>query len=249
MKSISLAIPFYNTSKFFLDCIKYSIDNEFVSEIVVNDDCSNSEEWKNLNVLVKTLGSEKIKIFRNDKNVKAFRNKYITVKKCTNEWVYLLDSDNYPFENNYDILKEVDQTLEYICYSPCKLFCKYDHQYEYQTISDYLFKYDLIGIEESKDAIFKKTKWFDWFLNTGNYFFNRNFYLDSLKEAFLDESVPLLDADTAAAFYFWLKNNGQFKVTQNLSHNHRLRDDSNWYACGQNSQLSVDYYKELITDL
>lgn len=249
MKSISLAIPFYNTSKFFLDCIKYSLDNQFVSEIVVNDDCSTPEEWKNLNILVETLDSKKIKIFRNDKNVKAFRNKYITVTKCTNEWVYLLDSDNYPFENNYDILKEVDQTLEYICYSPCKLFCKYDHQDEYQTISDYSFKYDLIGIEESKDAIFKKTKWFDWFLNTGNYFFNKNFYLNSLKEAFLNESVPLLDADTAAAFYFWLKNDGQFKIIQNLSHNHRLRNDSNWYACGQNSQLSVDYYKELITDL
>lgn len=222
MKNITLAIPFYNTSQYFLDCIKYSIETDFVSEIVVNDDCSTLEEWEKLNKLVEDLNNDKIKIFRNSENLRAFRNKYVTVSKATNEWVYLLDSDNHPFENNYDILKEVDQTLDYICYSPCKLFCKHDYQSDYQTISDYSFKYDLIGIEESKDAIFKKTKWFDWFLNTGNYFFNKNFYLDSLGEAFLDESTPLLDADTAASFYFWLRNGGQFKVIENLYHNHRL---------------------------
>jgi glycosyltransferase involved in cell wall biosynthesis len=50
MKTISLAIPFYNTiSKYFLDCIKYALDNDFVSEIVVNDDCSS--QTRNMNNL------------------------------------------------------------------------------------------------------------------------------------------------------------------------------------------------------
>ena len=40
MKNITLAIPFYNTSQYFSDCIKYAVDDDFVSEIVVNDDCS-----------------------------------------------------------------------------------------------------------------------------------------------------------------------------------------------------------------
>ena len=95
MKTISLAIPFYNTSKYFLDCIKYAVDDEFVSEIVVNDDCSRQEEYDNLLLLVD--GKDKIKVYRNDHNLGAFRNKYIAVKNCTNDWVYLLDSDNHPF--------------------------------------------------------------------------------------------------------------------------------------------------------
>lgn len=249
MKNITLAIPFYNTSQYFLDCIKYAVDNEFVSEIVVNDDRSTSEEWENLNRIVESLNVSKIKIFRNDENIKSFRNKYVTVTKSTNEWVYLLDSDNHPFKNTYSILEQVDQTLDYICYSPRKLFCKYDYQYQNQTVSDYSFEYNLIGIEESKDAISKKTEWFDWFLNTGNYFFNRNFYLNSLEEAFLNDSTPRLEADTAASFYFLLKNSGKFKVLENLFHNHRLRHDSTWNVCGQYSQLSVEYYKKLITEL
>ena len=38
MNKITLAIPFYNTSQYFTDCIKYALDNDFVDEIVVNDE-------------------------------------------------------------------------------------------------------------------------------------------------------------------------------------------------------------------
>jgi glycosyltransferase involved in cell wall biosynthesis len=48
--------------------------------------------------LIKKLNTNKIKVFRNKTNQGAFRNKYETVSKCSNEWIYLLDSDNYPFE-------------------------------------------------------------------------------------------------------------------------------------------------------
>lgn len=91
MNNITLAIPFYNTSKYFLDCIKYAIDDDFVSEIVVNDDCSMPQEYNNLLTLIE--GKDKIKVYQNKHNLGAFRNKYITVKKCNNDWIYLLDRD------------------------------------------------------------------------------------------------------------------------------------------------------------
>ena len=84
MKKISLAIPFYNTSQYFLDCIKYAVDDDFVSEIIVNDDCSQVDEWDNLCKIVEELDCDKIKLFRNDENLGAFRNKFTTVKNCTN---------------------------------------------------------------------------------------------------------------------------------------------------------------------
>lgn len=247
---ISLAIPFYNTSRYFLDCIRYSIDNPFIGEIVVNDDCSTDDEYSNLLQIVGQLDTDKIKVFRNAENVGAFGNKYLTVQKCTSEWVYLLDSDNYPFEDTYDILKSIPNLDSNICYSPSKLFCKKDGKDEYDNISDYnTFKYDLIGIEESKDALIKRTKWFDWFINSGNYFFNRDTYLKNLKEPFDNFSLYALYADTAAAFYFWLKGGGKFKVVENLHHNHRLRPDSYWNTCGNNSQATVDLYSNMILDL
>ena len=247
MKNITLAIPFYNTSRYFLDCIKYAVDDDFVSEIVVNDDCSSEEEYNTL--LSLTEGIDKIKVYRNESNLGAFRNKYITVKNCSNDWVYLLDSDNHPFEETYEVIRTIPENRTDICFSSRQLFCKNDDKTDYENISDYTFKYETIGIEETKDAIFKQTKWFDWFINSGNYVINRDMYLESLKVPFEDENTPLLHADTAAVFYFWLKNDGEFYVVDDLRHNHRLRSESYWNACGSHSMQSVNYYKEQMVNL
>lgn len=249
MDTISLGIPFYNTSQYFIDCIQYALENDFVSEIVVNDDCSSEDQWNKLNQIVETLDTNKIKLFRNQENLGAFRNKYLTVFNCSNSWVYLLDSDNHAFKNSYDLIKSILDTDPLIVYSPQHLYCKNDDVENYEIISDYNFKYDLIGVEETKDMIFKQTKWFDWFFNSGNYVLNRDTYINALKEPYEDKSTTLLDADTAVAFYFLLKYDVKFKVVESFSHHHRLRKDSTWNACGENSQLSVNYYKNLSLNL
>ena len=249
MDVISLAIPFYNTSQYFLECIQYALENKFVSEIVVNDDCSDEDQWKKLNQIVDTLNTNKIKLFRNKKNLGAFRNKYTTVLNCSNTWVYLLDSDNRVFEDSYNFIKSISNIDPLIIYSPQHLCCKNDDSENYEVISDYNFKYDLIGIEETKDMIFKKTKWFDWFFNSGNYVLNKDTYINALKKPYEDKSTPLLDADTAAAFYFLLDYGVKFNIVKNFSHHHRLRTDSTWNTCGENSQLSVNYYKNLSIEL
>jgi len=247
MKQISLAIPFYNTSKYFNDCIKYAIEDDFISEIVVNDDCSSEEEYSTLTSIANQF--DKIKIFRNSQNLNAFRNKYLTVQNCSNDWVYLLDSDNHPFEETYEVIRNIPDDNPLICYSPRHLYCKHDKDVEYENISDYDFPYETVGIEETKDALIKKTKWFGWFLNTGNYVVNRNTYLEALSDAYENKDTPLLHADTAAAYYFWLRYGGSFVVVDNLRHNHRLRVESNWNACGGYSQQSVDYYQSLMMNL
>lgn len=249
MNKITLAIPFYNTSQYFVDCIKYALDDDFIDEIVVNDDCSTENHLQNLLSIVRDLNSDKIKVFKNEKNIGAFRNKYQTVLNCSNDWIYMLDSDNYPFEETYHLIKNISSPDLNICYSPAHLYCKNDNVVEYENISDYNFGYDLIGVEESKELLNSKIQWFDWFINSGNYIFNRNTYLKFLEQPFLDFNTPLLHADTAAAFYFWIKSGGKFKVVEGLRHHHRLRLDSNWHSCGGNSDKSVKFYERLILEL
>lgn len=232
-----------------MDCIKYALEDDFVDEIVVNDDCSTESHFKNLIDIIHSLNSTKIKLFRNQTNLNAFRNKYQTVFNCTNDWVYLLDSDNHPFEDTYKIIREIPEDDSNICYCPQNLFCKNDNVDDYENISNYDFGYDVIGIEESKEALNKGVEWFNWFVNSGNYIFNRNTYLQVLEEPFKDLDTPLLHADTAAVFYYWLKNGGKFKVVKGLRHNHRLRSDSNWHSCGNNSNLSVNHYETAIKNL
>jgi glycosyltransferase involved in cell wall biosynthesis len=246
MNEITLAIPFYNTSHYFREAVEYSLDNEFVKEIVVNDDGSSEDEWNRLNDIINTLNTSKIKLFRNEVNLGGFRNKYTAVKNSTCEWVYLLDSDNHPAETTLDVIKNIKDPDPDICYIPQKLLLYKDDGYRNEVF--YNFNYEKIGIDEAQDALLKKTKWFDWFLNTGNFVFNRKKYLEKLQSGFEDLNEPVY-ACSIAFSYHWMINGGYYKVTPNMKYHHRLRNDSYWNSCGSNSDYSAQYYHQKIIDL
>jgi len=246
MDKISLAIPFYNTSQYFEEAIEHGLDNDFVKEIIVNDDCSTEEEWKKLNEIVSTLNTDKIKLFRNEVNLGGFRNKYTVVKNSTCDWVYLLDSDNHPAKNTLDIIQSIENPNSDICYIPQKLMV-YDHTGYYDEII-YNFKYEKIGIDEAQDALIKKTKYIDWFLNTGNFVFNREKYLERLESGFYNKNEPVY-ACSIAFSYHWMKNGGYYNVVPGMEYYHRCRSDSYWNSCGSNSDYSAQYYHQKIIDL
>ena len=80
MNEITLAIPIYNTSHYFKEAVELALTNDFVKEIVVNDDGSTEDEWKKLNDIVDTLNTSKIKLFRNEVNLGGFRNNILPLK-------------------------------------------------------------------------------------------------------------------------------------------------------------------------
>tara|TARA_B100000927_G_scaffold134559_1_gene108524 strand:+ start:4856 stop:5608 length:753 start_codon:yes stop_codon:yes gene_type:complete len=248
MKNISLAIPFYNTSRYFSEAIKYSLEDDFVSEIVVTDDASSESEWKKLNDIVNDLNSDKIKLFRNENNLGGFRNKYNSVKNSTGEWVYLLDSDNHLHETTLNIIKSIKDPQPNICYTPHSLLMQQDTAIKpYETVT-YNFKYDLIGIDEAQDAVIKRTKYFDWFLNTGNYVFNREKYLERMYDPYVNNEKTFA-ADCIAFSYHWMSRGGLCKIVPNMKYYHRVRSDSYWITCGSNSNSFADYYTQKIKNL
>jgi len=249
MQSISLAIPFYNTSKYFLDVIKYALDDDFISEICINDDYSNFFEWRKLNKKIGSLNSKKIKVYRNKKNIKAFRNKFNAVKNCSNEWVYLLDSDNHMLSSSLEIIKKINSNDPKIIYSPQNLFCSSDSSKKDASIISYNFSYEKIGIKETKEIIEKKNQEEMWFLNTGNYILNKENFLKTLTSIIESDENKFLEADSIASYYYLIKMGTKFKIVEGLGHFHRLRKDSAWNENGKNSQYSVDYYVNQILKL
>jgi glycosyltransferase involved in cell wall biosynthesis len=247
MKEITLAIPFYNTSHYFKEAVELSLENDFVKEIVVNDDESTEEEWNNLNSIVNTLNSSKIKLFRNEVNLGGFRNKYTAVQNSSCDWIYLLDSDNHPTKNTLNIIQSIENPNEDFCYIPQTLLL-YNNSDGYTNQVNYNFKYDKIGLDEAQDALLKKTKWFDWFLNTGNFVFNREKYLERLRGGYEDMNEPVY-ACSIAFSYHWMSNGGFYKVVPGMEYYHRLRSDSYWNSCGSNSDYSAQYYHQRIMDL
>ena len=186
--------------------------------------------------------------FRNKNNLGGFRNKYNAVKNSTCEWVYLLDSDNHPYDTTLDIIQSIENPDSNICYSPQTLLL---HQEDTPTTYDsktYNFRYNLIGIDDAQDAIFKKTYLFDWFLNTGNFVVNREKYLERLLNGYNNLKEPVY-ACSVAFSYHWMSNGGLYKIIPNMKYYHRVRGDSYWVSCGTNSQLSVDYYNDKLVNL
>jgi len=242
MNKISLAIPFYNSSKYVFDALKYCINDEMVSEIIFNDDCSKESEYHNLLHIVSELKNEKIKVYKNSSNVGAFRNKYKVVEKCTNEWIYLLDCDNYFFQNSLDNIRNINLNSN-ICYLPSSLHLSDGEIVEYQ------FKDEFIGIKESKEYLKDNVRYIDWILNMGNFLVHKKRYLSSIQSAYEDTSLTHLHADVFAFSYYWFIFGGKYKLIKNFSYNHRLRSDSYWHLCENKSQESVDYYTNKILEL
>jgi hypothetical protein len=90
--SISLCIPTMNRFDIFLskNIPKY-LENPYISEIVICD-----ETGEDFNKIQQAFPNEpKIKLFQNEKRLGAYFNKERIVRLATNEWICLMDSDNF----------------------------------------------------------------------------------------------------------------------------------------------------------
>ncbi len=237
---ITVAIPYYNCEKYLEQALEIPLSSDFVSEIIIHDDCSD-------NKIEST--HPKIKVYRNETNVGAFKNKYLAVSKSTNEWVYLLDSDNYFFENSLEIVKNINtQRGKY--YSPSQLHLVDDGLDP--KLDGKIVKYDFRSVDsnEAKELL-KSEFWeeFCWFINTGNFFVHRDDYIQSMKDVYEDSNYPYFEADAIVFCYNWLKKRNSIEIIENLCYNHRVRSNSYSHSVGNRNTNSLEYHKNLMAQL
>jgi len=241
--SLSIAIPFYNTSKYFLDTIRTPLSCNLVSEIVICDDNSSETEFNNLITLIKDLGpnNNKIKVIKNTQNTGAFINKYLTISNCRNKWVYLLDSDNFVHEGMIEkFFKE--ELNENVCYMPHKYnFCSYIYELGLGP--------GLIDRNRIKEAILHNT--IGHFINICNFIVSKDVFLERMKEGLSpSETVDVFPvADCAAMTYLWLKHGGDFKIIQDFQYFHRVREDGYYESNKKAAENCVNHYSNKILHL
>jgi len=236
---ITVAIPYYNNEKYLEKTLELPLSSDFVSEIIIHDDCSDHQIEST---------HPKIKIYRNDVNLGAFKNKYLAVSKSSNEWVYLLDSDNYFFDDSLDVVKNISpQRGRY--YSPSQLHLVDDGLDV--TLNGKIIKYDfgLIDACSAKFLLSEDNRDFHWLINTGNFFVNRDDYIESMKKVFEDPNYPYFEADAIVFCYNWLKNGNSIEVVDNLWYNHTLRSNSYSHSVGCKNTSSLEYHRSLIAKL
>jgi len=263
---ISVAIPTFYSSPHIEECLESFSNIPIVNEIIINDDGSSKEEYKKLNKKISKIKSKlnlNIKVSNNKENKGGFKNKYITVSKCKNNVIYQIDSDNFLTNEGIRFLKNInlDLKIEKLIL-PGKvntvfeeksflrkkrsfnkiIVSKKDIALNYKMIKTYLLEKENSPIPENKQLGLK------WLLNLGNPIFNKNFYLDKLKEGFISENLPL-EACSIAMTYFWIKNGGEIQIVNEMMHNQRIHKDSYYIREGDRAKYSVDYFYNKFLEL
>jgi len=237
---ISICIPTYNRTNMVLESFSEIIDNEIISEIIIVDDNSVIDMYNDLSKMINNLNSNKIKLFRNEKNKKAFLNKIESVSRAENDWVIILDSDNILTRDYIDsIPSELDETTFYL---PSRARCD----------SPYLDYRDFVNINidknDYKNLDMNNVK-VQCLLNTGNYLVNKKTYLKAFE---LEENILECYAlDPFYHTYLCFKNIDNFKlnIVTGMEYYHRLHNggglESNSYYI-ENSYNSSQFQKQLV---
>ena len=219
--------------------LELPLSSQFVTEIIIHDDCS-------INEIEST--DPKIKVYRNETNLGAFKNKYLAVSKATNEWVYLLDSDNYFFDNSLDAVKNISpQRGRY--YSPSQLHLVDDGLDVSLDGRVVKYNFGVVDSTKAKSLLQSGIGEFEWLINTGNFFVHRDDYIDSMKDVFEDLSYPYFEADAIVFCYNWLKKGYTIELVEDLWYNHRLRSNSYSHSVGNKNTNSLEYHRNLMLQL
>jgi len=202
--SISLCLTNFNREQLLYESIEQVIDDPRVTEVIISDDCSEYGLYTRVVDHYKTY--DKVKIYRNDKNVDCYLNKYKAVSLATRRWVILLDSDNI-------INKDYIDKAEYYRHPSCiyqPSFAK--PHFDFTAFEDLLIKKENVAEHMMKHQ-------FQTMLNAANGFFQREAWLKVF-----DSTVNPVTSDSIYQNYRWLEAGNSIYVVPGLHYEHRVSD-------------------------
>ena len=175
----SLCIPTMDRYDRFLNkTLRSYINNSFIHEIIICDENGNDVEK-----IKKTFSSEKLKLYTNEKQLGPFLNKLKCCRFAQNEWIVLMDSDNFAdidyFQSANTFITEKQITKKNVILAP--VFAKPSYNFS-----------NLLNIPITTETI--KTKDVSGLLlNTGNYVINK-YLVDHID---ITHELELIDKSSA----------------------------------------------------
>jgi glycosyltransferase involved in cell wall biosynthesis len=222
-RKISVAIPYYNNSKFMNKTLETLLVDKRINEIIITDDMS--KDISTLKELINNLNTSKIKLFENEKNLGCYHNKITAVSKCSNDWCILLDSDNYIEKSYIDTIYNIETWNKNVIYAPDRPITFPGNPSATMDYRKYSNKYinKELYLKDFNDNTFQ------CLINTCNYFLPCKEYVNCMKNGFETYNRDIIDClDSAVLFTDWLKNKNKIFVVENLNYYHRLHLNSNY---------------------
>lgn len=235
MENISVAIPYYNNSQFMKETLSPMINDDRISEIIIVDDKSN--DLDKLIKIILELKCNKIKLYKNDKNLGVYLNKLKSVSLCSNKWTILFDSDNILDKTYIDTLYSAYPWNDKYIYAPAWANALPD----YAPNLDYR-KFDNTLFDAKKVIDTRSDTRFGCLMNTCNYFINVKNYtncMNKYKDNYNYYIISSLDSKTL--FTDWICNGNYVYVLKDLVYRHRVHPTSNYTLADKSYENRVHY--------
>lgn len=232
---LSLCIPTYQRWNFLKNNLPKYIENPLIDEIVITD-----ETGEDVDKIREAFSSPKLKLYKNERRLWGYRNKDKAVSLASNEWVALIDSDNFAdvdyFQAWYDYIGacDADPACD-VLFSPSVLLTtRYDFTpYEGVTIT----KQNVASYLERDRCLF------EGLLNAGNYIVNKSFFLS---EPDYDTQLYQQHIDSCYSYDSIFKNsilllhlNAKLVIVPHMKYEHIVHNGSYWITT---HSLSHDFY-------
>jgi glycosyltransferase involved in cell wall biosynthesis len=210
MRQIGIAIPTFMRPDWTLRAFEQVLYDDRVASVTVVDDCSPIESYNELDSAVG--GMDKVRLFRNGRNIDCFRNKKSAIELSDQEWNILFDSDNQLDISYLDRIFEIEEWEPDTIYAPAWAKPHFD----YRSFS---------GLTITKENIAQYMEWplCSTVLNTCNYFVNRIEYL----KVWCGDIDPIT-ADSLFFAFKWLESGRKIKVVSNLFYEHTVHPLSHY---------------------
>jgi glycosyltransferase involved in cell wall biosynthesis len=204
---------YYRFESFLKNNVNRYLENPYIREIIIYDDCS--DDFEKINHEFKTqIECGKIKVFRQEKNRGALRNKIMALEKANEEWICLMDSDNYCNISYFEKLE------------------RYWNQHGFNKHMIYapegalpVFQFSNLTIPVNQKTWNKLHQTYGIMLNAGNYV---------LHKSMVPYMLPILDDLTIEGFvevkymnYRWVRDaNATIQVIPGMTYEHTVHNGS-----------------------
>ena len=233
---ISLCIATMKRWDFLKNYLPNYLNNPYIHEIVICD-----ETGEDVKKIQETYGSfEKIKLYTNEKRMGAFLNKEKVVRLASNDWVCIVDSDNFVplsyFKALDAFLLDKNQTPnQNVIYCPSRA-------------SGFIF-YNFMNLEiDAKNGkeIYNQPNGAILF-NTGNYILHKSHMNIPIPEGHENYPMECLAMDVLYRNYLCLKEGVKLCVVPNMEYLHTTHEGSFWIQSCR--QIDTTLFEELLFSL
>jgi len=194
----TLCIPTIDRfDNFLINYLPKYLENELIEEIIITDENGNDIEK-----IKHSFGHiEKLKLYKNETRLGPFLNKLKACKQAKNEWIVLIDSDNFADKNYFSIAKDyiinIIKEQKNIILAPCKAKPNFD----YSHLSGFIYKKGDFAKNLQKEQLTRQNfnTPSDVLMNTGNYIIN-NYLIQNLN--LQNETENIIKSSACDVIYF-----------------------------------------------